>query len=66
VFGSSLAGVMVSMLAIEFKSHGFKLGRGDGFLRTINIRSKPSFGGEVKPSTACWEILRNVKNHFEV
>jgi hypothetical protein len=66
VFGSNLVGVMVSILAVEFKYHGFKLGRGDGFLRAINIRSKPSFGGEVKPSTACWEILRNVKNNFEV
>jgi hypothetical protein len=45
-----LSGVMVSVLAIRPKVRGFKPGRGDGLLRTIKIRTTPSFGREVKPS----------------
>jgi hypothetical protein len=40
---------MISVLAIGYKVHWFKPGRGDEFLRAIKIRSTPSFGGEVKP-----------------
>jgi hypothetical protein len=43
-----LGGVVVSVLATGPKGRGFKHGRGDGFLRTIEIRSTPSFGWEVK------------------
>jgi hypothetical protein len=57
---------MVSVLDIGPKVRGFKLGRGDGFLRAIKILSTPSFGGEVKPSAPCRNILRNVETHFEV
>jgi hypothetical protein len=57
---------MVSVLAIGPKVRVFKPGRGDGFLRAITIRSKPSFRGEVKPEAPCRNILRHVKNHFEV
>jgi hypothetical protein len=63
---SCLGGVMASVLDIGPKVRGFKLGRGDGFLRAIKILSTPSFGGEVKPSAPCCNILRNVKTHFEV
>jgi hypothetical protein len=38
-----LASVMVSMLAIGHKVRGFIPGQGNGFLREIQIRSKPSF-----------------------
>jgi hypothetical protein len=46
---SHLGGIMISVLATGPKGHGFKPGRGDGFLGVINIRSTPSFGWEVKP-----------------
>jgi hypothetical protein len=40
---------VVSVLATGPKGRRFKLGRGEGFLRAIEIRSTPSFGREVKP-----------------
>jgi hypothetical protein len=46
-----LGGVMGSVLAIGPEVLGFKPGRGDVFLRAISIRSTPSFGAEVQPST---------------
>jgi hypothetical protein len=39
----------MKVLAIRFKVRGFKPGRGDGFLRVIEVLSTPSFGGELKP-----------------
>jgi hypothetical protein len=53
---------MVSMLATGPKDRGFKLGRGNGFLRAIKIRSTPSFGWEVKPEVPCRKILQHVKD----
>jgi hypothetical protein len=41
-------------------------GWGDGFLKAIKIRSKPSFGCEVKPDVPCHKALRHVKNHMQV
>jgi hypothetical protein len=46
---SCVGGVIVSVLAIGLKVHGFKPGRGDGFFRAIKIRNTPSFGRKVKP-----------------
>jgi hypothetical protein len=43
--------IMVSVLSIRPMVLRSKPGRGDGFLREIKIRSTPSFGGQVKPST---------------
>jgi hypothetical protein len=40
---SRLGGVVVSVLATGPKVCGFQLGQGDGFLRTIKIRSTHSF-----------------------
>jgi hypothetical protein len=41
--GGRLGGVVVSVLATGSKGHGFKTGRGDGFLRAIKIHShRPS------------------------
>jgi hypothetical protein len=57
---------MVSVFAIEPKVHGFKPGREAGFLKAINIRIRPSFGGEVKPSFPSRKILWHVKEPFEV
>jgi hypothetical protein len=51
-----LGGEVVSMLATGPKGHGFKPGRGDGFLKAIKVRSTPSFEWEVKR-----KILRHVK-----
>jgi hypothetical protein len=47
---------------IRREVHGFRPGRGSGFLRAIKIYSTPSFGGEVKPE-APYKILRHVRNH---
>jgi hypothetical protein len=52
---------MSRVLAIRPKVRGFKPGRGDGYLRPINIRSTHSFGGEVKPEVPCCKILQHVK-----
>jgi hypothetical protein len=57
---------MVSVIAIEHKVRGFKNGRGDGFLRAIQIRITSFVGGEVRPSTPCRKILWRAKNAFEL
>jgi hypothetical protein len=44
---------------------GLNPAEGDGFLRAIKIRSMPSFGGEVKPSAPCCNILRHDKEPYE-
>jgi hypothetical protein len=54
-------GVVVSVLATGPKGRGFKLCRGDEFLRTIKISSSPSFGWKVKPEVPCRKILRHLK-----
>jgi hypothetical protein len=59
---SRLGGVAVIVLATEPKGRVLKLGRCDGFLRTMKIRSTPSFGWEVKPEVPCRKILRRVKD----
>jgi hypothetical protein len=56
---------MVRMFAIGPKVRGFKPGGGDGFLSSIKIRSRPTFGREVKPLPPCHKILWHVKNNFE-
>jgi hypothetical protein len=61
-----LGGVILNALAIGPKVLGFKSGRGDGFLRVVEFRSTPSFGGEVKPEVPCRKILRHVKNYSQV
>jgi hypothetical protein len=43
------------VLATGPKGRGFKLCRGDGFLREIKIDNTASFGWEVKP-----EVRRNL------
>jgi hypothetical protein len=37
----------------------------DGFLKATKIRSRTSFGGDVKPSVPCPKILRHVKELYE-
>jgi hypothetical protein len=59
---SRLVGVMVSVLAIGPKVHGFKPARGSGFLRTIKFRSTPSFGGEFKWQAPCCKTSQHSKN----
>jgi hypothetical protein len=59
---SHLGGVVVSVLATGPKGHGFKPGRGDGFLRAIEIHSTPSFRWEGKPEVPCHKILWHVKD----
>jgi hypothetical protein len=63
---SLLGGVMFSVVAIGPKVRGFKTGRGNGFLRAIEIHSTHSFVEEVKPLAPTRKILRHVKDHFEV
>jgi hypothetical protein len=57
-----LGGVVLGVLDTGPKGRGFKPGRGDGFLRAINIRSTTFFGWEVKPEVPCRKILRHVKD----
>jgi hypothetical protein len=57
---------MVSVIAIRLKVLRFKPGRSDGFLRVIKVRSRPSFGEEVKPEAPCHKVLWHVKNHLQV
>jgi hypothetical protein len=40
---------------------GLNLAEDDGFLRAIKIRTRTSFGGEIKPSVPCHKILLHVK-----
>jgi hypothetical protein len=60
-----LGGLVGSVLAIGLQVYGHPA-EGDGFLRAIKIRSTASFGGEVKPSALCHNILRHVKDPFKV
>jgi hypothetical protein len=61
----SVGGVLFSLLAIRPNVRGFKPGRGDLFLRAIQIRSTPSFGAEVNPEAPCRKILQRVKSHLQ-
>jgi hypothetical protein len=61
-----LSDVMVSVLAFGQKVHGFKPGRGSGFLRAIKICSTLSFRGGVKLLAPCCEIFQHVKIHYKV
>jgi hypothetical protein len=57
----ALGGLVVSVLAIGLKIRGFRPGRGRWNFRAIKIRSRTSFGGEVKPSAPCRKISGYVK-----
>jgi hypothetical protein len=57
---SRLGGVMVSVHVTRHVC-GFKLCRGDKYLKGIKIHITRSFGGEVKPSIPCRKILSHVK-----
>jgi hypothetical protein len=59
-----LGGGAVSVPATGPKGRGFNPGRGDGFLRMVNIRTTPSFGWEVKLEDPCHKILRYVKDRY--
>jgi hypothetical protein len=59
---SRLGGVKVSLLAIGSKVHGYKAGRGDGFLKAMKIHSKTSIEGEVKPSAHVVRFYKMLKN----
>jgi hypothetical protein len=61
-----LGTVMVCVLAIRRKDRGFKPGRGNEFLRTIKIRSPPSFGKEIKLKAPCRKTLRQVEEPYVV
>jgi hypothetical protein len=60
--GSRLGGVVVSVLSTGPKYRRLEFGQGDGFLRTIKIRSTPSFGWAVKLEVPRLKILRHVKD----
>jgi hypothetical protein len=61
-----LGGVMLIMLSIGPKVHDLNPAEGDRFLRAIEIRSTPSFRGEVKLLAPCYKILQHVKYPFRV
>jgi hypothetical protein len=56
-----LEDLVVMVLAIELKFRVFIPGRGRKNLRELKIRSTTTFGGEVKLSVPCRNILRHVK-----
>jgi hypothetical protein len=58
----ALGGLVVSVLAIGLKIHGFRPGRGRWNFRAIKIRSRTSFGGEVKPCAPCMKGIFHRKN----
>jgi hypothetical protein len=62
----SVGGAIASVSAIGPNVRGFILGRGRWILKTITIRNTPSTGEEVKPLAPGGNILRPVKNPFEV
>jgi hypothetical protein len=47
-----LFGICHTMLTMRPKAGEFKLGRGNGFLRAIKIRSTHAFGGKVNPEAS--------------
>jgi hypothetical protein len=51
-------------LPLEPKFSGSNPAEDDGFLKSIKIRSKSSFGGEVKLVVPCRKILRHVKDPY--
>jgi hypothetical protein len=55
-------GLTVIVLAIVSKFADSNPDEDCGFLRAIRIPSTTSFGGEVKPSTSWYGILRHAKN----
>jgi hypothetical protein len=57
---------MVSVLATASNVCRFKHGRSCGLLRTIEVRSTPYFGGEVKPVSLCRKILRHLKSYASI
>jgi hypothetical protein len=61
-----LGGLVVSVLAIVFRVRGFKPGRGRWIFKGDKIRQHAFLGGKVKPSIPCREILRYVREPFEV
>jgi hypothetical protein len=57
---------VVTVLATGPKGRRFKPGRGDGFLRVIEIRITPSFGWEIKPEVPWCKILLHVKDSLTI
>jgi hypothetical protein len=49
------------VLATGTRFAGSNPAEDDEFLRTIKIRRKNSFGGEVEPTLPCCKILRHVR-----
>jgi hypothetical protein len=62
----AVGGLLVSVLAIGPNVRGFKTGQGRCIFKGDKIRSTTSFGGEVKPSVTCREILRQVKDLYSM
>jgi hypothetical protein len=58
---AALGGLVVIVLAIGPKVHGFKPGRGRHIFKGDKIRRTTVFGGQVQPSVPC-KIMRHVKN----
>jgi hypothetical protein len=60
VLTGCLHDLMLSVLAIEPKVHGFEPGQDAIFFREIKIHITPSFRVKVKPEAPCCKILRHV------
>jgi hypothetical protein len=61
----AIGGLLVNVLAIGPKIHGFKSGRGRWILRALKFSSMTSFGWEVKPSVPYCKTLQYVKESYE-
>jgi hypothetical protein len=57
-----LGGVIDIVLSLDPKFAGSNPAEDEGLLMAIKIRSTTSFGGEVKPSAPCRNILWHIKN----
>jgi hypothetical protein len=60
-----LGDLVVSMLDIGPKVHGFIPGRGRWSFKAIKISSTPFFVEKLKQSVPCHKILRHVKSPYE-
>jgi hypothetical protein len=60
----ALGDLVVGTLPLDSRFAGSNTSEEDGLLRAINIHRTSCFGGEVKPSIPCHELLRHVKELY--
>jgi hypothetical protein len=60
-----LGGVVDESLTLETRFAGLNSAEDHRVLRAIKVSSTTSFGGEVKPSVPCRNVLQHVKEPYE-